>query len=64
MFAICEAREVVGSVISRYNGRDWWGGKRWTPAQDEAKLFDSREQAEAEAGEKSLRSHLIVEIND
>lgn len=64
MFAICEARETVGSVISRDNGREWWGGKRWTPAQDEAKLFDSRAQAEAEATENSLRSHIIVEIND
>lgn len=48
MYAI---REMMGggpSILSRdHLGVNWWTGARWSLASDEAKLYDSEQEAEA-----------------
>ena len=51
-------------AIRETNGTEWWRGDRFTPASDEARLFDSADEAEEEADEKcAARTVQVVEID-
>ena len=49
MYAIREAAGVtVGGIHSRdQHGGEWWTGRRWSPASDEAQAYDSASEAQA-----------------
>lgn len=63
MFAICEKHPVIGGVISRDQGRQWWTGKAWSPAKDEAETFKRREDAEVAMSAIEPGEYLIIEVD-
>jgi hypothetical protein len=64
MYAIAENTRVVGGVRSAdQHGAEWWTGRRWSPASDEAKAFDSAADAESEAQQSCDRDWTIIEID-
>jgi hypothetical protein len=49
MYAVVQGYAGLTTTSRDLNARDWWRGSRWTPASDEAELYDSREEAQAVA---------------
>lgn len=66
MYAIVENSLVIGGTRSAdQHGNEFWTGRRWSPASDEAKTFGSYEEAASHARENcDYRSWSVVEIND
>lgn len=61
MFAIRSGAVCVGSVRSADQGSDWYNVNRgWTPARDEATVFDSRDEAEQVLAAESLANAAVV----
>jgi hypothetical protein len=66
MYAIISSAKMVGTVISMNSGSEWYSeSKGWTPASDEATIYESREEAEAVIKAESLgRSAAAFEMLD
>ena len=67
MYAIRETRNLSGAGLLRsadQHGGEWWRGDRWTPASDEAKTFDTEDEARQHAEEEcSSRDWVVVEVD-
>ncbi len=65
MFGIISSAKMVGTVISMNSGSEWYSAsKGWTPASDEATVYETREEAEAVIKAESLgRSAGVIEID-
>jgi hypothetical protein len=64
MYAICENTMVAGGVRSAdQHGAEWWTGRRWSPASDEAKVYEEAADAEREAADLCDRDYTVVEID-
>lgn len=64
MFAIATEFVQIGGVLSRDHGREWWNGRAWSPAKNEAKLFDSSADAESHAADESLSGYLVLDVSE
>ena len=65
MFAIAEAvGRLTNSTHSRDQAQEWWTGKHWSPASNEAKTFDSEADAKAHAESEIDRDYRIFELDD
>ena len=66
MYAICEANRGygIGGRSADKHGGEWWTGQIWSPASNEAKIFDSMEEAKSHASVNCSREWAVVELCD